>query len=207
MAVGLRVIGDSGNTLISDLYPNLCLREKGTVRPGGGTAAAVFNRSGLNCPVLFLGGSVPTCGYACKTASGTSAFLVFTGMGVSTTDVPYYIFDTPDPTAPHGGLRVCDAAGVVMFDSARKQLLVDSFTQVNPGDSATVTRQAGRTYAVAHVQFGLREQAGIGFFQLIGANGGVGSWGYQMININTNSPNVGTNLRAAQFLVADVTGI
>lgn len=100
-----------------------------------------------------------------------------------------------------------DASGAVVFDSGAKALRVVDQRPISSGSAtASVTYTAGRSYAVAHVAFGIREvysaDQSRSFIASATPSGGVST---SLIRQSTTI--VGTvNQRDANILVADVTG-
>lgn len=207
MAVGFQVIGDAGNVLVSQDYKNMQMVEKGTITaPGSGAASytAGFTRTGLVAPLMFLAGASLATGYACtRNADGSTYFQIIMPLGATVT---FYIFDTAAAANPHGALQVYNAGGEVVFDSGAKALRIAAQVNVPPGAGGFTSLTSGRSYAVAHVVFGLRELYATGFFDLMGGVGDDGGYRQGLFHVRPTSIQGVTNYRNANLLVADVTG-
>lgn len=206
---GFRVVGDAGNVLVSQDYKNMQMVESGTVSPpsnGSGASFSSFARSGLTAPILFVAGPRLATGYACAQSNGSTTFLIFAN-GSSSAAVSYYIFDTAAAANPHGGLQVRDASGSVVFDSGAKALRVVDQRSISAGNaSSSLAYTPSRSYAVAHVAFGIREVWSQDQNRdFIGTTAGSGGIATALFKYGSAVPNA-TNYRNAVILVADVTG-
>lgn len=208
MPAGFTIWNPDGHTVqVDDTYRNLAVREQGVINTvgslfGGGSIVS-FNRSGLQYPLLALGGTNWTMGASWNDQSGGFIFNVVSAGPVGT-GVPYFIFDVPDNTDFHYGAQVFDSQGRKTFDALRKYLRVVDMFDSNGSDHRSY--DASKTYAFIHMVFGFRQWNQIGSSQVVAtkATGGVVDTSYMTTDQFPGSPTA-LNVRTATILVVDVT--
>lgn len=158
MTAGFQVINDAGTILIDENYKNISMKDKRTVTIGAAGAPQLFGANQFtvaSCvsPVVFIQCSTGGCFVSGVTVSGGTATITVRGpAGVSVT-----VFTFDEPTVGSFGLQVYNASGQVVFDSSNKYARV---VDVVSGTTAQIvkTYTSGRTYAVAYLKKGSRQQ-------------------------------------------------
>lgn len=155
---GLQVLNADGQTVtIDSTFRNLALRTKGIATTSistGFASYADFTASGLTMPIIATKTTFGSAANVANLGNGNFSFRVYAGNSVGT-QVPYYIFDVPQPSSSHYGLEVFDGTGNLTFDAiGGKYLRVIDFIQM-PADTSN-SYQPGREYACVFNDFGLR---------------------------------------------------
>lgn len=166
MPAGFSAYTDTGYIQITEAYSNLTFKQKITVSTPGGTGLGgtavngTFTVSSVNSPVLaFRTTGYVTLDQVTVSGSNWTYRILHTG-----TSVDVYVFDYPNYAQSPGsfGLQVFKADGSLAFDSTMKYARIDlvqapagpfptwnGVWPPNTNQTASVTANSGRTYAVA----------------------------------------------------------